>query len=282
MSEKTTVPLYTVALYIRVSTEEQAKDGYSLAAQEEILKMYCKEKQYNIYKIYSDEGISAKDTNRPKFKAMISDALQNKFNAILVWKLTRLTRSLGDLTHLCKELFTKSIAIISYTENFDCTTPSGRLLLNILATTAEFERENITENVKMGLRERAKEGYACCVPTLGYNHIGKNMLEVDIKEAEQVKFIFKKFLQVQAISEVCRICDQKGYLGKNGKKQSPQQIALILTRPLYTGYFLFKGNIYKGTHKPIISVSTYNKVQKILEERSRKFGKNRKVIYIKN
>lgn len=271
-----------VAIYIRVSTEEQAREGYSLAAQENVLLKFCNLKNYKIYKIYADEGISAKDTiHRPQFQEMIKDAKNGCFNVILVWKLTRLTRKLSNLTKICDELFNKNVFIVSYTEGFDCTTSAGRLMMNMLGTIAEFERDVISENICFALKERAGQGNPPATPVLGYIRVAKNKININPKEAQQIRYIYKKYLETQSLSEVSRLCERQGYVGKKGKSPAPQQIAIILTRPLYAGYILHKGKLYKGNHKSIISVDLFNKVQKIILKQGQKCGKQRKVILIK-
>lgn len=271
----------TVAIYIRVSTAEQAKEGYSLSAQEKILVKFCEQKGYTVYKIYREKGVSAKDTtNRPAFNEMMNGAKNSKFSAVIVWKLSRFSRNLPDLTAVCEELFKRNIYLISYSEKFDCTTPVGRLMLNILGTTAQFEREVIGENVALGLLESAEQGHPHFAQILGYDRIDRNKWIVNEKEAEQVKFIYETFIEKGCVNQVSKICKEKGLVGKRGKKQSQNQIAVILTRPFYAGYVLHKERIYKGNHSAIIDVETFNLVQKMMELQGMKFGKNRKLYFI--
>ncbi len=270
-----------VAIYIRVSTPEQAKEGYSLPAQEKVLVNFCKQKNYKIYKVYKEMGISAKDiSHRPVFNEMLRDALTGKFSAIVVWKLSRFSRNLPDLTAVCEDLFKRNIYLISYSEKFDCTTPTGRLMLNILGTTAQFEREIIGENVALGLLERAEQGYPHFAQILGYDRVGKNKWVINPQEAEQVKFIYKKYVEFGCITRVSKLCKSLSLVGKRGKSQSPSQIACILTRPFYAGYILHRGNIYKGHHDTIIDVDTFNVVQKMIKIRGEQFGKNKKLYFI--
>ena len=271
----------SVAIYIRVSTAEQAKEGYSLPAQEKVLANFCKQKNYKIYKVYKEMGISAKDiSHRPVFNEMLRDALTGKFSAIVVWKLSRFSRNLPDLTAVCEDLFKRNIYLISYSEKFDCTTPTGRLMLNILGTTAQFEREIIGENVALGLLERAEQGYPHLAQILGYDRIAKNKWVINPKEAEQVKFIYKNYMEIGCITKVSELCQSLSFAGKRGKPQSPSQIACILTRPFYAGYILHRGNIYKGNHDIIIDVDTFNVVQKAIKARGKQFGKNKKLYFI--
>lgn len=270
-----------VAIYTRVSTPEQAKEGYSLPAQEKLLVNFCKQKNYKIYKVYKEMGISAKDiSHRPVFNEMLRDALTGKFSAIVVWKLSRFSRNLPDLTAVCENLFKRNIYLISYSEKFDCTTPTGRLMLNILGTTAQFEREIIGENVALGLLERAEQGYPHFAQILGYDRIAKNKWVINPKEAEQVKFIYKKYMEIGCVTRVSELCQALSFVGKRGKPQSSSQIACILTRPFYAGYILHRGNIYKGHHDTIVDIDTFNVVQKMIKARGGKFGKSKKLYFI--
>lgn len=117
------------AIYTRVSTTEQAREGYSLEAQEKVLREYCVLKKYQIIDIYSDEGISGKDiTHRPEMNRLLADAKAQKFDIILVWKLTRFSRRLSDLTKTCEDLEKWNVYLVSYSESFDCSTPAGKMI----------------------------------------------------------------------------------------------------------------------------------------------------------
>ena len=122
-----------VVVYIRVSTARQAKEGFSLDAQKKTLCDYCKLHKYEVYKVYADEGISGKDiSHRTAFRQLLSDSKQNLFDVVLVWKLTRFTRSLKDLITTCEFLEDNNISLMSYSESFDTSTPSGRMMRNLL------------------------------------------------------------------------------------------------------------------------------------------------------
>lgn len=265
------------ALYVRVSTHDQAVEGYSLDAQERILLEYCKARRYEVYKIYKDEGISAKDiVHRPAMLKMLSDAKEKKFGIILVWKLTRFSRNLTDMTAACERLDKLGIALVSYTEAFDSNTPAGRMVRSMLGTVAQFEREVISENIAMGLLERAKQGKRTCHTVIGYNPVGRDTLEINQKEAEAVKYIYNSYLERKNITEVTELCKKHNIKGKRGKTLNTQSVLTILTRPLYAGYNLFHGTLYKGTHPVIIPASKFNKVQSLIKRQGLLVGQHRK------
>lgn len=249
------------AIYVRVSTTEQAQEGYSLDAQERVLTEYCKAHKYEIYRIYKDEGISAKDiAHRPGMLSLLADAAENKFEKIIVWKLTRFSRNLADFIATCERLDKQGISLVSYSEAFDSTTPAGRMVRSMLATVAQFEREVISENVRLGMMERAKQGKRTCSSVLGYDAAGTDSLKINEEEAERVRFIFDNYEIRKNISEVKKLCNEKGLRGKRGRLLREQAILTILTRTVYAGWNLFKGDIYKGDYCPIISVEQFNHV----------------------
>lgn len=274
--------LKILALYIRVSTTEQAMEGYSLAAQERLLTDYCKAKNYMIYDIYRDEGISAKDIcHRPGMRALIDDAMDGKFDGILVWKLTRFSRNLANLTATCDLLDKKGVSLISYSEAFDSTTPAGRMIRSMLGTVAQFEREVIAENVILAMTERAKQGKRTCSYILGYDLDGKDSLKINAAEAKIVRYLYDSYEARKSLIELEHICDQLGIHGKRGGYLTAWHIEKILTRPIYAGWNLFLGELYKGIHPSIITVQQFNKVQRLIKRQGKIAGRNRKrKIYI--
>lgn len=266
-----------VAIYIRVSTREQAEEGYSLDAQERLLNDFCKAKKYNVYKIYSDEGISAKDIeHRPGMLQLLADASEKKFDVILVWKLTRFSRNMANLMTACEKLDKLGIGLVSYSEAFDSSTPAGRMVRSMLGTVAQFEREVTAENVYMGMLERAKQGKRTCHQVLGYDLFGKDSFKINPSEAEYVNFVHDEYLIRKNISEVTELSKDKGYRGKRGRIPSSQSTYIILTRPLYAGYNIFNGTLYKGDYEPIRTPQQFNKVQRRLIKQGKIVGQPRK------
>lgn len=266
-----------VAIYTRVSTTNQVKDGYSLDAQVNTLTQYCQEKGYLIVGHYSDEGISAKDIkHRPAMRRLLADAQNGLLDIVLVWKLTRFTRSLADLVDMCDMLEKHGVTFVSYSESFDCSTPSGRMMRNILGVIAQWEREVISENIRLALEERALQGRPTCTYALGYDIGADGNLMVNEKEAQIVRDIYDSYLRIRSFKGVSEYCQQRGYRGKLGGRLQPESIHKILTRYIYAGFFSWKRIPTKGNFQPIISISAYNRVQEIIDERGNKVGRNRK------
>lgn len=265
-----------VAIYTRVSTREQAKEGYSLGAQENTLRNHCKIRKWEVVKIYADEGISAKDIkNRPGMLQMIADAKTGMFDIVLVWKLSRFTRSLSNLSATCEDLERHNVALVSYSEAFDCSTASGRMLRNMLGSVAEFEREVISENVKLAMYERVRQGKPLCSQIIGYDKASKDLFVPNDQEAEYVRFVFRKYLERKCLIEVAELCRERGYRGKRGKLPTPQSILTILTRVFYCGYVTYHDQIFPGIHEALIDIITFNKVQALLKKQGKLVGRKR-------
>ena len=159
-----------VAIYCRVSTTEQAEEGYSIGEQKKLLTYECENNGNTVYKIYSDEGISGKNiTVRPALKELLKDADEGKFDSVIVWKINRIGRNLKDVLNIV-DLFEKNnITFKSATEPFDTTTPGGKMQFQMMALIGEFERGTIAQNVKMGMMVRAREGRWNGNVVLGYD-----------------------------------------------------------------------------------------------------------------
>ncbi|WP_143328390.1 recombinase family protein, partial [Clostridium perfringens] len=184
-----------IAIYCRVSTDEQAEFGYSIDEQKRLLEEWCKANDYIIYKCYSDRGISGKNIkDRPALKELLSDAKAGKFDMVISWKINRVSRKLEDVLKIVNLLEKNNITFKSYSEPFETDTPAGRMQFQMMALIGEFERGTIAQNVKMGMIAKAKSGNWCGGRVLGYDLVpnnspeeekkGKNKLEINEKEAE--------------------------------------------------------------------------------------------------
>ena len=143
--------------YIRVSTDEQAKEGFSLDVQEARVSAYCKAKGWKLARVYRDEGISGKDLNRPGVQSLITDLKSNGIDVVVILKLDRLTRSIRDLGLLIDDLF-GGVALASVAEGFDSSTAGGEMVMHLLGTVAQWERKVIGERTKAVLDHKADRG----------------------------------------------------------------------------------------------------------------------------
>jgi len=240
----------TAALYVRVSTEEQAKHGYSIAAQEEALTNYCKALGYEVYKIYKDEGISAKEMrNRPALQELLKDAEQKKFAAIFIYKLDRFSRSLKDLILTIDRIKAWGIDFVSLQDRIETTSASGKLMFHIISAFAEFERNVIGERTKFGMDKKARDGSFVSKAPLGYKFVNKELV-VDQENAQKVLAIFNEFN------------NSKISLTQLAKKYefSTRGLIKLLKNKTYLGLVKFGGE-YKGIHLALIEQELFNKVQ---------------------
>ena len=288
-----------VAIYCRVSTVEQAEEGYSIDSQYQNIKEYCEREGHEIYKLYEDRGISGKNiSNRPGIKQLLEDAKNNKFDLVLSWKLNRLSRKLLDILNIVEFLDKHNVAFRSLTESFETETPSGKLQLNIMGAIGEFERETIADNVRMSLIAKSKEGLWCGGVVLGYDTVeipneGKKRkntkLQINEKEASTVRRIFELYSQGYGYKAVVNRINKEGYKTKRNNEFAVATVKEILKNPIYIGKIRYnvrqdwskkrRNNINQnpiisdGQHEPIIDMETWNKVQVILKERSKKHNK---------
>jgi site-specific DNA recombinase len=244
------------AVYIRVSTEDQARQGISLKAQEETLKNYAAALGYEIVEIYRDEGKSAKDIKgRPAMTKMLSDAQAGRFRAIFTYKLDRFSRSLKDLIDTMEKLKRWNVDFVSMHDKIETTSASGKLMFHIISAFAEFERNVTGERTKFSLGNKAKGGFPVTRAPFGYRIDGKVL--VPKEDSYLVQEIFQEFLNTDiSLTQLAK----KHNLSVNGLKK-------VLRNQTYLGNVKFDGQTYKASHHPLISSTLFNHVQKKLAER---------------
>ncbi|MGE5629821.1 MAG: recombinase family protein [Caulobacteraceae bacterium] len=266
------------AIYVRVSTEEQALEGQSAPAQIGTLKQYCGLYGIEVYKVYEDMGLSGKNLkDRPGLSELIADCSRTLFDMVLVWKISRLSRNLKDLLIIIDIFEKNNIHFISYSEKFDTSTPVGRMTLQLLGSIAEFERNTIVENVKLGLGEYARKGGKAS-SVLGYNNIGKKLV-INEKESEAVKLIFDLYINSSMnCTAIALRLNELGFRTKRGLPFRGSGISAIISNPVYIGlnrHNINSGKEYtvQGHHDPIIDNDTWYKAQ---EKRSKNKAPRRK------
>lgn len=262
-----------VALYPRVSTQEQAKEGYSIDEQIERLKNYCKAMGWNNYKIYVDAGYSGGNMNRPALQNMIKDIEAGIIEKVVVYKLDRLSRSQKDTLNLIEDVFlANGVDFVSMNENFDTSTPFGRAMVGILAVFAQLEREQIKERMNMGREGRAKEGKyhgGACAP-IGYDYIDGELL-VNEYEKMQILDIYDMYLKGMPLNSIEKLLRKKGVNHKYGYWDR-MAMKRVMTNKLYCGYVSFNNQYHKGQHEAIVSEDLMEKASKLLEERAKKYA----------
>ena len=194
--------MISVGIYIRVSTEDQAREGHSLDEQEERLKNFCLAKDYKIYKVYKDAGISAKNTKRPKFQEMMQDMKDKNINLILAYKLDRITRSVKDLENIIVELEKYECGIECMMDNINTTDSNGKFFVRMLTVLSQLEIERTSERTKMGVVGAYKKGHYNRCP-FGYTKDGKKVI-VDENLRPVVREIFAMYLQGKSASIISK------------------------------------------------------------------------------
>ena len=281
-----------VAIYTRVSTNEQYEEGFSLEEQDRIGIKYCSDNGYEVFKIYSDKGISGKSiSGRPAMKEMLKDAEEKKFDMVITWKINRVARNMLDLLKIVDLLDKNDIAFKSYSENFETETPMGKFSLQMMGAVGELERGTIAQNVKMGMMARAREGRWNGGIVFGYdvkereNSTNKKRRDTELiineKEAEVIKTIFTMYSEGNGYKAITNYINKFGYTTKKGKPFSVGSIKDILMNPIYIGKIRYNVRpnwsekrrrnknsnplIVDGIHKSIIDEELWDKVQKLME-----------------
>ncbi len=290
-----------VALYTRVSTEDQAREGFSLEVQKNFLLEYAKNSKWENFcsiagkDIYEDDGFSGATMDRPAFQRLLFDARNKKFDLLVVYKQDRLSRKLKDLLCVLEELESLGIMYKSATEPFDTTSSAGKLSIQQLGSFAEFERNRLIERVFPGMVEGVKKGHWQGARYTPYGYVlnkETKKLEININEAKIVKEIFSLYRRGKSTSQIAEHYYKLGVTSRSGTKFYNKFISNILQNKVYIGTLVWNrrryeqkektkdgyGKGYKyvnndatkiievpNAHKAIISVKDFEEAQKLLK-----------------
>ncbi|MBT5855418.1 recombinase family protein [bacterium] len=256
-----------VALYIRVSTDRQAKEGDSLEEQESELKKFCDFRNYRIHQIYIEKGKSGGNTNRPEYKKLVADIEAKKITAVVVKKLDRLSRSLLDFEQLMTTMQRNDVEFISLRENFDTTTAMGKAMLRVALVFAQLEREQTAERIKDVFAWRAEQGlYNGGTRPFGYDSVSSELIPHK-QEKKIIQFIFETFIKTKSTTIVANECNVMGFRNRNGAMWDKRQLHKILNHPVYLGKIRWNSQIFTGIHQPLVSELLFNQAQTIFSER---------------
>jgi len=239
------------AIYIRVSTEEQARQGLSVDAQIDKCKSFCNARDWKIFKIYKDAGHSAGTMNRPSLELLMRDANEKKFDIILVYKIDRFSRRLTDLILTLDSLKEKDINFTSVTEQIDTTSAMGEAFFQIIGVFAQLERGMVKERVELAFERKIKFGEALFRAPFGYIYQNKKLVPHP-ENSQKIKEIFEMWargINYKEISEKFSIPSSTLYQ--------------IIKNQIYLGKIKYRGKFYKGKHKALIGNDLFNQANKI-------------------
>ncbi|WP_079908234.1 recombinase family protein [Paenibacillus sp. 32352] len=256
-----------IAIYLRVSTEEQAQHGTSIDVQKERLIAYCQSQGWANYKLYIDDGYTGTKLERPAMQRLIRDIEKGKIHGVIVYKLDRLSRKQKDVLYLLEDVFEKNNVIFkSATEPFDTSTPFGKAMIGVLAVFAQLERDMIVERTVSGRREKVNQGFwpGGRVP-FGYSWDKENkQLEIIPEEAQIVREIYKRYITGQSRLQIAEWAASR----TKARVIDHSVIRDMLARPIYMGKLINEGELVDGNHEAIIDIETWKAAQREQEARA--------------
>lgn len=255
------------ALYVRVSTQGQADEGFSLEAQQERLQAFCVAQGWHVCPdhIYIDAGVSGKSTERPQFQAMLAAAKEKQIQRIVAMKLDRMARNVREFLATVDQLKAWGCDLVLVKESFDTSTPHGRFALTMFAAMAELEASTITERVMSGKQQKAsKGGFNGGAEAFGYTY-GAGTFEINEVEAATVRNMFTMFLAGLSINGIAKALNDAGHTTKKGKAFFPMTVRQTLTNGIYAGVAQWDGVEVDGVYPAIIDKATYEAAHKRLQ-----------------
>ena len=250
-------------IYVRVSTEEQSREGFSLKEQEERLKEFCNFKRYEIYKVYKDAGVSAKNDKRPAYQEMMSDVKNNNINVIVAFKLDRLTRSVYDIEKLMKTVNDYECDIDCMADESNTTTSNGRMVMRIMTSVSQNEIEKCSERTKFGMVGAIKSGHIPNRTPLGFKRSDKKLVP-DLITKDVIVRVFDLYLEGKSHQTIANIYNKEKVLGRTNWYDST--IQKILANELYKGDFVNgkrtkHPTYYENVVDPIVSKEKWESCQ---------------------
>ena len=276
------------AVYIRVSTEDQAREGFSLGEQKEKLLQLCAFKGYEVFKIYEDAGISAKDMeHRPAFQEMLSDMKKGKINYIVAYKLDRVTRSVRDLEELISVLEQYNCFLVCDRDDVNTSTANGRFFVRMLTVLSQLEIEIVSERTKFGLNGAIKSGHLPGVLPLGYKKDGNKKTIIDETTKSVIERIFRMYLEGKSYQQISNIFNEEELL--HPKRWKDTTIQKIIDNKIYMGDYEQYKRIaknkqiepitYMNVVEPIISRAIWEECQHQKEKNQRTYTRDRVYLF---
>ncbi|MBP3635771.1 MAG: recombinase family protein [Bacilli bacterium] len=270
-------------IYIRVSTEDQAREGFSLPEQEKRLRAMCEFKGYEIYNVYKDAGLSAKTGNkRPAFEELKEDIKAKKCNTIVVLKLDRLTRSVYDMEDIMKFLEENNAYLDCANDDINTTSANGRMVARLLTTVSQNEIERTSERTKIGLAGAIKAGNIPHKAPFGYKHVNKKLVP-DEATKDQIIRIFNLYHQGNSYQTIANLYNKEKIFGKTNWCDST--ILKILENEIYKGDFVHgkrtnNPTYYENVVEPIVSKELWEECQVQKKKNSRNYKRDKEYLFL--
>ena len=270
-------------LYMRVSTEDQAREGFSLPEQRERLETFCKFKGYEIIDYYEDAGISAKTGNyRPEFERLKSDIKVKKVNTIVALKLDRITRSIYDWENLMTFLDENDAYLDCVNDEINTTSANGKMISRLLMSVSQNEIERTSERTKIGLAGAIKNGHIPHIAPLGYKHEDRKLV-IDYATKDIIVRIFDLYYNGLSYKKISNLFNEEKVLGKDNWRDST--IVNILQNEIYKGDFVHgkrtnHPTFYENVVEPIISKEMWEDCQVQKKKNSRAFKRTLTYLYL--
>ena len=270
-------------IYIRVSTEDQAREGFSLKEQEERLRMMCSFKGYEIYDVYSDDGISAKTGNyRPNFERLKQDIIDKKCNTIVVLKLDRLTRSVLDWEYILNFLEQNDAYLDCANDDINTTNANGKMISRILTSVSQNEIEKCSERTKVGLAGAIKEGHIPHKAPFGYKHVDKKLVP-DEATKDQIIRMFNLYYEGNSYQTISNLYNKEKVFGRTNWLDST--ILKILQNEIYKGDFVHgkrskNPRYYENVVEPLVSKELWEECQVQKKKNSRNYKRKEEYLFL--
>ena len=270
-------------LYIRVSTEDQAREGFSLPEQEKRLRAMCEYKGYEIYDVYEERGISAKTGNyRPEFERLLQDIKDKKCNTIVVLKLDRLTRSVFDWEKIIRFLEENDAYLDCANDDINTTNANGKMISRILTSVSQNEIERTSERTKIGLAGAIKEGHIPHKAPFGYKRVEK-ILVPDEATKDDIIRIFNLYHEGNSYQTISNIYNKEKVMRKTNWKDST--ILKILSNEIYKGDFVHgkrtnNPTYYENVVEPLISRDLWEECQVQKRRNSRNYKRDKDYLFL--
>ena len=267
-------PPFRAAIYTRVSTEDQAREGYSLEAQLEMLSAYCEAEDLIIGKIYVDDGYSGRDIKRPGYRTMMSEL--DVWDIVLVIKMDRIHRNSRNFMNMMEFLDKNGKGFVSSTESLDTESAVGRFVVDMIQRIAQLESEQIGERTYMGMKEKAEsfDGIMGFTAPFGYK-IDDGNLAADENEFDTAVRIFDMYLDGMTIDDISYTLNREGVLTRKGNLWNKYNLRNILHNPVYAGYMRWDGILIPHNSEIALDPGAFNIIQEIMASRTKGSAKFR-------